>query len=219
VVQLAAYEAQYQCFAFFEARHDRDNMDTALSNVVGAMSATITACLLSVFLGLLRKPYYTRLLHRAETFTPVENCLYSCMASGIKVADCLRLGRKSESVKLKLEKKAGEHISSSIEAGDAHSIEDDSLQLDKDEENVLVEAIIGSQGASLIYIIFVYLKVMDIFTLLNIIYLVFCVFYLLYLLSSRVQHLVGAHAGYLPAGPRLDHCPAVVQLALPARNL
>ena len=47
VVQLAGYEVQYQAFKFLAPRHEQDFLDTATANTLGAVTAVVTAWLLS----------------------------------------------------------------------------------------------------------------------------------------------------------------------------
>lgn len=47
VVQLVAYEVQYELQKYFGDFHTKDNMDYAVSNTVGAAAAVLAACILS----------------------------------------------------------------------------------------------------------------------------------------------------------------------------
>ena len=115
---LVAYEVQYQLLFRFEVDHDRDNMDYASSNAMGAMAACVTAHALSGFVDYLKSIYYSKLLHRAS---PLGNgrlssfgaCLYATMIGYVHVAGFLRLGRESELDKLVLDKKLTQELDES----------------------------------------------------------------------------------------------------------
>ena len=152
VVQLVAYETQYQTLHFLEARHKRDNMDYAASNIVGSAAAVVTACMLSWLVEFaLKGPYYARLLNRKTVLVYGRKtgfsaccgrCMYGVVATFVRLGACLGLGRDSELTKLAVEKKI---------AAAANPLRLDvpaPITLAEDEENVLVEAIIGAQDHS-----------------------------------------------------------------------
>ena len=64
IVQLVAYEVQFELQKAFEKKHAKDNMDYAVSNTLGAMAAVLAACVLSfVVAHLCHNPYQKRVLH------------------------------------------------------------------------------------------------------------------------------------------------------------
>lgn len=143
-IQLVAYEVQYQLLTFYENRHERDNMDYATSNAVGAMAATIGACALSFFINRVRHSYYARLLHRdGGKSSKVDTHLYWCMACLVQFADCLKLGRKTDRVKIEMEKKLKQRREE-VQRGNSTEI-----MLNEEEEDALVEALVGSQNLNI----------------------------------------------------------------------
>jgi hypothetical protein len=99
VVQLAAYEVQYELQWFFEKRHAKDNMDYAISNTAGAMGAVLTACFLSFIVeSICHRPYQTRLL-RTKTTEEDSYCgrmFYWCNKRQVECMNCLGIGRRSQ---------------------------------------------------------------------------------------------------------------------------
>ena len=59
-----AYEVQYQCINYLKDNHDRDNMDSAMANVAGAVAAVISAYALAEIVEFFKKKYYARILVR-----------------------------------------------------------------------------------------------------------------------------------------------------------
>ena len=150
IVQLVAYEVQYQLLVFFEKRHDKDNLDYAASNVAGAMAAVVCACVMSFFVDhLLRRPYYNRILQReggTMSLTPkLEKAVYNVVTFAIKVGDCLGLGRKTEPVKRQLAKKLRQRQAFVLDPNRPET----EVKLDDEEENILVETVIGAQDLSI----------------------------------------------------------------------
>ena len=146
VVQLVAYEVQYQSYKYLEKRHESDNMDYALSNVLGAMAAVVAACVLELVVEkCFKKPFYARILYRktGEDTGMLERCMFWLVTRCVKLGDCLGLGRKSEIAKLEVEK--------IIQAAADPKREDvpAPYELKEDEEDVLVEAIVGAQNHNL----------------------------------------------------------------------
>lgn len=137
VVQLVAYEVQYRLLVFFAERHDRDNMDLAASNVVGAAAAVCAACVLSFVVDhLFRRPYYDRILHRGGAETRLQTTVYRFTACCVRVGDCLGLGRATEPAKIAM----AERLKGRLDGADAEDV-----VLEGAEEMVLIEAIVGAQ--------------------------------------------------------------------------
>ena len=76
------------------------------------------------------RPRYTYLDHGA--FAKVGGCLYSAMAFWVRLGDFLRIGRKSELVKLRMQKKL-EHRLEQLRGSDVKEI-----QMNAEEEKVFV---------------------------------------------------------------------------------
>ena len=147
VVQLVAYEVQYRLLVFFERRHTKDNLDYAASNVVGAAAAVVAACVLSFVVdNLLRRPYYNKILNRGGNMSRHEIAVYKFVTCCITVGDCLGLGRRTEPIKRDVAKKLKERIA---RVEDPALPDETEVILDDEEENVLVETIVGAQDLSI----------------------------------------------------------------------
>ena len=49
------------CYRYFALRHDKDNMDYAVSNTCGAVAGVLSACVLSIVVeNLCHRPYQKR---------------------------------------------------------------------------------------------------------------------------------------------------------------
>jgi hypothetical protein len=107
IVQLAAYEAQYQLLKFFQQLHTTDNLDYAASNTAGAVAGVLTAVLLSLLVGhLCHAPFQRHILQTRSTPTRRRHRYhYFCTKKLVRCVNCLGIGRKSDLEKLELEKK------------------------------------------------------------------------------------------------------------------
>ena len=148
IIMLCAYEVQYDIAQYYanEGRHLQDNLDTAMSNIVGAAAATVSACTLTLIINTLRNFYSSRLLQNDQSRNSrIGTIAYNIMTVGVKVGNCLKIGRESDALKLKLAKKL-EKEKRNVEDPSHPS---DSVRLDPNEENLLLETIVGAQGINI----------------------------------------------------------------------
>ena len=94
VVQLVGYEVQYQMFKYFEARHNRDFLDTACSNIAGAAASVAAASLLSYIVDESAYYYNARILQRApkRKHSCFGNFIYAMTSTWVKLTNCLGIG-------------------------------------------------------------------------------------------------------------------------------
>ena len=67
VVQLCAYEVQYQTFLYLHQKINHNNLDIASSNFVGAASGVISACALSFVINKVGRLYHARLMQKYQS--------------------------------------------------------------------------------------------------------------------------------------------------------
>eukprot|EP00566_Odontella_aurita_P008558 CAMPEP_0113579078 /NCGR_PEP_ID=MMETSP0015_2-20120614/29868_1 /TAXON_ID=2838 /ORGANISM="Odontella" /LENGTH=673 /DNA_ID=CAMNT_0000483017 /DNA_START=79 /DNA_END=2100 /DNA_ORIENTATION=- /assembly_acc=CAM_ASM_000160 len=150
-VQLVGYEVQYKVTKFFEERKEseRDYLDTMASNILGAATAVVTACIIAYVVDNVQKRYYSQLLqrgtHRDETSSKLDDCLYGTLTTKIRLFRCLRIGRKLESDKLVLEKKLRKQR---LELDDPNNPLS-SIHLNKEEENLLLDTIVNAESMNI----------------------------------------------------------------------
>lgn len=141
-VQLAAYEVQYQSFKFHEKLHTRDNLDTSSSNILGAAAAVFAACFLSFFSRKVRYFYTLRLYQKDDSKnTKIGNLVFGTMKATIKMLTCLRLGRQSDFLKLSMASKLRSQRAELYNP----THERNEITLSDDEQNLILEAIVGAQ--------------------------------------------------------------------------
>ena len=142
IVMLVGYEAQYQMFAYFAESHSRDFLDTAISNITGAMASVITACTVSYIVDQAGYYYSARLLQRStKKFSRFGNMLYNCAALYIRFTNWLGIGRKTSLEFLRMERKLKR---STQELHDPNHPRTE-IQLTPDEEAALREAIVDAE--------------------------------------------------------------------------
>jgi len=146
IVQLVAYEVQYQVFHGMKEQYTSDHLDTATSNIAGAVGGVISACTVSWFVNTIHNFYSARLLQEdpSESSTLV-NIVYRFMRFYVKLLSCLRINRKSEIQKLGMEEKLkGQHK----ELNDPlHPREH--ISLDKEDEDLFLETIVSAQDINI----------------------------------------------------------------------
>jgi len=147
-VQLVAYEVQYQFIKFLEHNHDRDNMDSAMANVAGAVAAVLSAYALAEFVEFFKKVYYDRILVRDDSNkrSALDTCLFQFMACCIKVGEILRLGRKSDAKKIDMQKKLHNQREVKAQNSSGTNANDDVVTLNEGEKAMYLEAVVGSQS-------------------------------------------------------------------------
>ena len=139
-VQLVAYEVQYQMFRHFAARHPRDFLDTASSNIVAAMAAVASAGLLSYLVDQIGYYYHARLLQRNVHNSKFGNLVYKVWASYVRLVNWIGLGRKTALRALQMEK---ELQLAARELRDPYHPRVD-IKLSPGDEAAIVEAIVDA---------------------------------------------------------------------------
>ena len=142
-MQLVGYEVQYQMFQHFDSVHHTDNMDHAGANVGAAVVATVFACVLSFLVDMIRDYYYAKILLRDHHLdhgktSAVGTCVFAVVSSATKLGDLLRIGRKSDALKLQLQKKLKEQKEEMRRTGVTDIV------LTEEEEALYVETVVGS---------------------------------------------------------------------------
>lgn len=145
IVMLVGYEVQYECFEWFASFNDRDNLDTATSNVFGAAASVVSACAVSFWVNQLRYHTDARVLRKDYKKSCVGNFIRKLMAIGVRLGWLVGLGRGSDKLRLDLEKKIKQ---AKREIDDPNS-ERESLVLEPAEENLIYETIVGSQDMNI----------------------------------------------------------------------
>lgn len=147
IVQLVAYETQYQVQLYYEGLHAKDNMDNAASNVVGATAAVVGATILSFVVDFFRHHYYAQILHRKSALNsgrlePFGRCIYAFCAAVVRCGTWLHLGRASENIKLNLRNTLRSRIT------DLKASKSRKLELAPEEEEVYVETQVSAENLS-----------------------------------------------------------------------
>jgi len=146
IVQLVAYEVQYEVFHGMKEQHTSDHLDTATSNIAGAVGGVISACALSWFVNTCHNFYSARLLQEdPNESSTLVNIVYRVMRCYVKILSCLRINRKSEIQKLGMEEKL---------KGQQKELNDprhprDHISLDKDDEGLFLETIVSAQAINI----------------------------------------------------------------------
>lgn len=145
IVMWIGYEVQYQSFDFFASLHDRDNIDTATSNVFGAGAAVVAACAISYYVNQLRYYSDARILQDEEDTSILGKFIYHMMACGVRIGGLIGLGRQSDVQRLRMEQKLEQ---AKRELRDP-THERKEIRLETAEENVIIETIVGSQDMNI----------------------------------------------------------------------
>lgn len=151
IVQLVGYEVQYQMFAYFGDRHARDFLDTAVSNILGAIASVLTASLLSHLIDVLGEYYNARVLQRQEhgrakkTETAFGKFMYNMTAAYIRFSNSIGLGKESSLKFLNMEPRLREQARELHDP--AHPRQ--TIHLDPSEEQILVEAIVDAENLNI----------------------------------------------------------------------
>ena len=141
LVQLAAYEVQYQVGRIHNTAND--NMDYALSNTLGAIAATLTACLLSFAVEhLCHGPYQKRILHikgvDGQDAKAHQRCCYAYGRTSVQCLSKAGIGRKGDLVMLEVEKK--------MQVAAGPDSPDQPIMLEEHEEAALLRTIVELEG-------------------------------------------------------------------------
>ncbi|KAL7541147.1 hypothetical protein ACHAXR_012882 [Thalassiosira sp. AJA248-18] len=141
LVQLAAYEVQFQVYNGMDEDYTVDHLDTAISNIAGAAAGVFSAYAFSWVINICRDFYIARLFKNEQSSSRIADFIYKIMRCLVKSYSCLGIGRKSDSQKLELSEKLKEQ---QRELNDAtHDRSRMSLSI-RDEE-LFLEAIVGAQ--------------------------------------------------------------------------
>jgi len=148
---LVGYEVQYQFFHFFAGMHARDHTDTAISNVFGCAAAVVSACVVSYYIKQVHYYYDIRILepdadHPAKK-SCIGNLIYNILAFAVRFENMIGLGRYSDRLRLDLESK----LSSSAQSTNstATNQQPEGIKLEPQEENLILETIVGSQDMNI----------------------------------------------------------------------
>lgn len=142
VVMLVAYEVQYKTSLWLAANHQRDYLDTSASNILGAATGVVSACLLSWILNQLKAFHTARLLQENDgNHTRLGDLLFKVVNFFIRVSNCIGIGRKSDFLKLKV----GEKLKKQMRELKDPSDQRQEIDLLPTEQNLILEAIVGSQ--------------------------------------------------------------------------
>ena len=147
VTMLVGYEVQYQFFNIFANIHDRDNSDTAISNVFGCAAAVVSACAVQYYVGQVRYPYNARILNPESeaSRTCFGNFMYNFFKCATTIENMVGLGRKSDYLRLDMEKKLNE---AHKELKDPAHVRQEIL-LAPAETNLVLETIVGAQDMNI----------------------------------------------------------------------
>eukprot|EP00526_Cylindrotheca_closterium_P007251 CAMPEP_0113658378 /NCGR_PEP_ID=MMETSP0017_2-20120614/31678_1 /TAXON_ID=2856 /ORGANISM="Cylindrotheca closterium" /LENGTH=689 /DNA_ID=CAMNT_0000572629 /DNA_START=68 /DNA_END=2137 /DNA_ORIENTATION=+ /assembly_acc=CAM_ASM_000147 len=142
-IQLVGYEVQYQMFKELSNRHDRDLLDTATANGVGAIAAVLAACLLSWIVDSLSYYYNARTLMRVgdDDFSKFGECVYSISAGWVRFTTWLGLGRRDERQFLEMQPKLRQMSSELEDPTNARS----EIRLTEEEERLLKQAVVSAE--------------------------------------------------------------------------
>ena len=142
IIQYVGYEVQYRLFRFFAETHAQDLIDTAASNVVGAGAAVVAASILSAVIDKLSHYYYARVLQRVQgKFSPFGEFMFSLNAFYIRFTNCVGIGKMNDLKFLKLSDKLQQQSNELSDPTNSRS----QILLEPEEENVLLEAIVGAE--------------------------------------------------------------------------
>ncbi len=146
IVQLVAYEVQYKTFLKMNQTHVKDHLDTATSNMVGAAAGVIVAGLITLMVDVSGDFYRARLLQENTSNNSRLGDFYFRFLSTLKRANYyLGIGRQSDVMKLELKKKLKEMRTELKDPNHPRQ----QIEFPPNEENALMEAIVGTQDINL----------------------------------------------------------------------
>ena len=142
LVQLVAYEVQYNVFNGLDMVHVLDNLDTAFSNMIGAAAGAFTALLITLLVDASGDFFRTRLLQHDDCENSKLGDIYFKFLSVLKKASYyFGIGRTSDIVDKKLKKMQKELKDPN------HPREE--IVLEEKEEAALLEAIMATQDINM----------------------------------------------------------------------
>mmetsp|Transcript_19673 Transcript_19673/g.29034 ORF Transcript_19673/g.29034 Transcript_19673/m.29034 type:complete len:708 (-) Transcript_19673:160-2283(-) len=146
VVQLVGYEVQYQALRELGKRHQKDFLDTAASNVGGAVAAVIAASILSQIIDSLSSYYNARVLQRhTGKYSAFGEFMYSSNVFYVRFSNWFGFGKKGDVTFLNLTEKLK---TQSIELNDPIHTRA-AIVLTPIEEDLLLDAIVDAEGLNL----------------------------------------------------------------------
>lgn len=143
-VQLAGYEVQYQMQQALEARHYKDYLDNAISNVVGAVAAVVASEIIAYVVDNVLYHYNARVLQRQHSDSKISEFFYHVTAFFVRLNHVFRLGRRADYDVLQMDKKLRKQRNELYDS--YHSRE--AITLEEREETLLFDAIISSEPVS-----------------------------------------------------------------------
>mmetsp|Transcript_24792 Transcript_24792/g.35482 ORF Transcript_24792/g.35482 Transcript_24792/m.35482 type:complete len:687 (-) Transcript_24792:147-2207(-) len=146
IVQLVAYEVQYTVFEKMGQIHVKDHLDTATSNMVGAAAGVIVAGLITLMVDVSGDFYRTRLLQeKSSNNTKLGDFYFRLLSTTNKANYYFGIGRQSDVMKLELKKKLKEMRKELKDPNHPRQ----QIEFPPNEENALLEAIVGTQDINL----------------------------------------------------------------------
>jgi hypothetical protein len=144
-VQLAAYEVQYQTYYYLDQRHKLDNLDTAASNILGAIAGVISACFIAFICKRIRVFYSIRILQTSKKKnTKLGDVAFKFLKACAHLMRFLHLGRKSDFDKLAM---GGRLRTQRHEFEDPNNPRQE-ICLESTDENLILETIVGAQDVN-----------------------------------------------------------------------
>ena len=147
ITMLVGYEVQYQCFDWFSKLNDRDNLDTAISNVFGCAAAVVSACLVSHFMNRIVYYYDARILRpeHEDNKSWKGKLIYALISCSVRVEALFGLGRPNDIKRLDMEKKLRSVTSELRDKSHARQ----AIKIDAAGENLIIETIVGTQDMNI----------------------------------------------------------------------
>eukprot|EP00548_Thalassiothrix_antarctica_P006674 CAMPEP_0194132738 /NCGR_PEP_ID=MMETSP0152-20130528/3142_1 /TAXON_ID=1049557 /ORGANISM="Thalassiothrix antarctica, Strain L6-D1" /LENGTH=680 /DNA_ID=CAMNT_0038827897 /DNA_START=79 /DNA_END=2121 /DNA_ORIENTATION=+ len=96
LVQVAGYVVQYKVQQGLEHEGKNTNLDTAISNIAGAMAAVIVSDILAAIVDGMLKLYNARILHRNKKVTKVGTFFYKITAFFVRASYYLGCGKEAD---------------------------------------------------------------------------------------------------------------------------
>jgi hypothetical protein len=145
-VQVVGYEVQYRLFKMFALTHDKDLLDTACSNLVGAMAAVVFASMLSFVVDRLGYYYHARVLQRHKgAFSTFGEFMFTLSVMYIRFSNWIGFGKSNDMVYLAMTKKLQQQ---SEELNDENNMRSE-IRLTEEEEVVLLEAVVQAENLNI----------------------------------------------------------------------
>jgi hypothetical protein len=144
-VQLAAYEVQYQTNYYLDQRHKHDNLDTAASNILGAIAGVVSACFIAFVSKRIRVFYSIRLLQTSqEKNTKLGDFAFKFMKAFSYLMRYLHLGRRSDFDKMAMGNRLRIQKREFEDPNDPRQ----EICLEPNDENLILETIVGAQDVN-----------------------------------------------------------------------